>query len=74
MAQVANDSVITAPEMQADVAAVQTRFDATVIQALRDPVALSISPAEGTALRRLAADVAELAGRPIEGGKEVSMN
>jgi hypothetical protein len=69
MAQVATDNVITAPEVQADVAAVQTRFDATVIQALRDPAALSVSPAEGTTLRRLAAQVAELAGRPIEGQK-----
>jgi hypothetical protein len=33
MAQVANDNVIIAPDMQADVAVVQTRFDATGIQA-----------------------------------------
>ena len=69
MALLANDGVITAPEAQTDVAAVQTRFDATVIPALRDPAALTISPAERATLRRLAAKVAELAARPIEGKK-----
>ena len=69
MALSANDGVITAPEAQTDVAAVQTRFDATVIPALRDPAALTISPAERATLRRLAANVAELAARPIEGKK-----
>jgi hypothetical protein len=69
MALSANDGVITAPEAQTDVAAVQTRFDATVIPVLRDPAALTISPAERATLRRLAANVAELAARPIEGKK-----
>ena len=49
-----------------DIAAVQTRFDATVIPALQDPCALVISPAERATLRSLAASVAELAARPIE--------
>jgi hypothetical protein len=69
MAPLTNDDVITAPEAQTDVAAVQTRFDATVIPALQDPAALTISLAERATLRRLAANVAELAARPIEGEK-----
>ena len=52
-----------------DIAAVQTRFDAAVVQTLRDPAVLTFSPEEGATLRRLAAEVAELAARPIEAEK-----
>ena len=52
-----------------DVAAVQTRFDAAVVQTLRDLAALTFSREEGATLRRLAAEVAELAARPGEAEK-----
>jgi hypothetical protein len=69
MAPLADRNVVAPPVTQTDVAAVQTRFDATVIQALQDPASLTISPAERATLRHLASDVAELAARPIEGEK-----
>ncbi len=52
-----------------DIAAVQTRFDATVAQDLQDPQGVTISPAERAVLRDLAVRVAELAARPIEAQK-----
>ena len=52
-----------------DIAAVQTRFDATVVQTLRNPAVLAFSSAKRATLRRLAAEVAELATRPIEAEK-----
>ena len=64
-----NDDVITVPEVQTDIAAAQTRFDAAVVPTLRDPAVLTLSREERAMLRRLAAEVAELAARPIEAEK-----
>ena len=52
-----------------DIAAIQTRYDATVVPALQYPAALDISGSERATLRRLAAKVGELASRPIEAEK-----
>ncbi len=65
----ATDNVTSTTEAHPDVAAVQTRFDATVIPALQDPDTLIIAAEERVTLRRLAAEVAELAARPIEAEK-----
>ncbi|MGQ9502786.1 MAG: hypothetical protein ACUVSF_07750 [Anaerolineae bacterium] len=48
-----------------DLASMQTRLDAVLIQQLQ-PQFFSISPTERQVLRRLAGQVAELAARPIE--------
>ena len=69
MTPLTHDDTVTTPEAQTDVATVQTRFDATEIAVLRDPAALTISPVERATLRRLAAEVAELAARPSEAEK-----
>ena len=63
------DPVVSPTVPQTDVAAVQTRFDATVVQALQEPGDLVVSSAERATLRRLAAEVAELAARPVEAQK-----
>ena len=56
-------------ETSPDVAAIQTRYDAVVAQAFHDPRALSIDASERIVLRKLAAQVAELAARPVEARK-----
>ncbi|MCO6452888.1 MAG: hypothetical protein J5I90_19045 [Caldilineales bacterium] len=54
---------------QADIAAIQTRYDASVSQALQQPAELRIEQSERTILRYLAGKVGELAVRPIEDAK-----
>jgi hypothetical protein len=65
----ADDRSISDLNRQTDIAAVQTRLDATIIQAFQDPASFSISPAEREVLRRLAGQVADIAMRPIEDEK-----
>ena len=63
------DAVVIRPQSHTDIAAVQTRYDAAVSQALQDPIAMQISEPERATLRQLAAKVADLAGRPSEADK-----
>ena len=65
----ATDQIITDAGDPTDIATVQTRLDATVIQALQDPSTFTVSRAEEEVLRRLAGEVASLAARPIEDEK-----
>ena len=52
-----------------DVATLQTRLDADVIAALRDPATWRIAQEDRAVLRALAGRVAELAARPVEAEK-----
>ena len=61
-----NDSAVTSFSVPGDIATIQTRYDATVVQALQDRASLVITRAERETLRRLAGQVAGLASRPIE--------
>ncbi len=61
--------VVVNNNIEADIATVQTRYDATVIQALRGASNYAISQSERETLRRLAGEVAELAARPSEAEK-----
>ena len=54
---------------QTDIAALQTRVDAAIIQAFRDAASFRVSKLEREVLRRLAGEVAELAARPSEAEK-----
>lgn len=66
----ANDQqIITQASEQTDIAAVQTRLDAIVIQAFQDPATFVVSQGEREVLRRLAGEVAAIAARPIEDEK-----
>ncbi len=65
----AEDPKITSSNQSQDIATVQTRLDATVIQAFQDPSEFVVSPAEKEVLRRLAGEVAALAARPSEDEK-----
>ncbi len=64
-----DDSAVTTFNPGRDIAAVQTRYDATVVQALQGGRSLAISGAERSLLRRLAGEVAEIAARPGEAEK-----
>ena len=64
-----DDQVIIDSGEQTDIAAVQTRLDAIVIQAFQDPASFTISPAEREVLRHLAGEVASIADRLIEDKK-----
>jgi hypothetical protein len=65
----AEDTRITSSNQSQDIATVQTRLDAIVIQAFQDPSEFVVSLAEREVLRRLAGEVTALAARPIEGEK-----
>lgn len=63
------DSVVSSSGVPGDIATVQTRYDATVVQALHDRASFVITRAERETLRRLAGQVVDLASRSIEAEK-----
>jgi hypothetical protein len=61
----ANEKTNLQTSEQIDIAAVQTRLDATIIQAFQDPSSFAISKAEREVLRRLAGRWL-MAARPLK--------